>query len=94
MCWCAAPHVRELLLRGTVALAAPGHRRPTPSARRVPTGVRVRLEGDKAKGKGNSYAVGKCKGEGYGAGRRVKMLRWRRKAHLEKTALSATGSRR
>ena len=54
-CWRVAPHARELLATATVALAARGDRRPAPSARRVPTGLQVRLEGEKAKA--NSYAV-------------------------------------
>ena len=90
-CWRAAPRARELLVRGTVALAAPGQRRPATSARRVPTGLRVRLEEEKAKA--NSYAVGKCKGEGYGGRRQASQkAALAAKAHLNKTVFSPTGS--
>ncbi len=60
-CWCAAPQVRELLVRGTVALAAPGQRLPATSARRVPTGLRVRLEEEKAKAKATATLLGSAK---------------------------------
>ena len=92
-CWRVAPHVRELVAPATVALAAPGHRRPAPSARRVPTGLRVRLE--EAKAKANSYAVVMCKGEGYSGCRQASQkAALAAKAHLEKRVLSATGSTR
>ena len=83
-CWCVAPHVRELLARGTAALAAPGHRSPAPSARRVPTGLQVRLEGEKSKA--NSYAVVTCKGEGNGGCRQASQkAALAAKAHLDAT---------
>jgi len=81
---CVAPHVRELLARGTAALAAPGHRSPAPSARRVPTGLQSRLEGEKAKA--NSYAVATCKGEGNGGCRQASQkAALAAKAHLDAT---------
>jgi hypothetical protein len=81
---CVAPHVRALLARGTVALAAPGRRRLTPSAWRVPTGLQARLEGEKAKA--NSYAVATCKGEGNGGCRQASQkAALAAKAHLDAT---------
>jgi len=92
-CWRVAPHVRELLAPATAALAAPGHRRPAPSARRVPTGLQVRLAGEKAKT--NSYAVVTCKGKGNGGCRQASQkAALAAKAHLDKTFFSPTGSTR
>ena len=83
-CRCVAPHVRELLARGTAALAAPGRRRPAPSARRVPTGLQVRLEGEKSTA--NSDAVATCKGEGNGGCRQASQkAALAAKAHLDAT---------